>query len=156
MLLSKIGFGVAVGAALVLGAGPALAGGAWTIVPAPPTGQDASLSGVTTTSDTDAWAVGYCCARPNFLGAIPIIDHWNGTAWSHVSVPSTGYSTNSLTAVSASSATDAWAVGAATLHLLPAGHALERHRLVGLDQLRQRPVRPDRGRRGRHQPHRRL
>jgi hypothetical protein len=111
MLLSKIGFGVAVGAALVLGAGPALAGGAWTIVPAPPTGQDASLSGVTTTSDTDAWAVGYCCARPNFLGAIPIIDHWNGTAWSQASVPSTGYSTNSLTAVSASSATDAWAVG---------------------------------------------
>jgi hypothetical protein len=111
MLLSKIGFGVAVGAALVLGAGPALAAGGWTIAPAPPTGQDASLSGVTTTSDTDAWAVGYCCAAPNFLGAKPIIDHWNGTAWSQASVPSTGYSTNSLTAVSASSATDAWAVG---------------------------------------------
>ncbi len=102
---------MAVGAALVLGAGPALAGGGWTIVPAPPTGQDASLSGVTTTSDTDAWAVGYCCARPNFLGAIPVIDHWNGTAWSQASVPSTGYSTNSLTAVSASSTSDAWAVG---------------------------------------------
>jgi hypothetical protein len=111
MLLSKIGFGVAVGAALVLGAGPALAAGGWTIAPAPPAGQDASLSGVTTTSDTDAWAVGYCCAAPNFLGAKPIIDHWNGTAWSQASVPSTGYSTNSLTAVSASSATDAWAVG---------------------------------------------
>jgi hypothetical protein len=111
MLLSKIGLGVAVGAALVLGAGPALAGGGWTIVPAPPAGQDASLSAVTTTSDTDAWAVGYCCAAPNFLGAIPVIDHWNGTAWSQVSVPSTGYSTNSLTAVSASSASDAWAVG---------------------------------------------
>jgi hypothetical protein len=111
MLLSKIGLGVAVGAALVLGAGPALAGGGWTIVPAPPTGQDANLSGVTTTSDTDAWAVGYCCAAPNFLGAKPIIDHWNGTAWSQASVPSTGYSTNSLTAVSASSTSDAWAVG---------------------------------------------
>ncbi len=111
MLLSKIGLAVAVGAALVLGAGPALAGGGWTIVPAPPTGQDASLSGVTTTSGTDAWAVGYCCAAPNFLGAIPVIDHWNGTAWSQASVPSTGYSTNSLTAVSASSTSDAWAVG---------------------------------------------
>jgi hypothetical protein len=111
MLLSKIGLGVAVGAALVLGAGPALAGGGWTIVPAPPTGQDAQLDGVTTTSGTDAWAVGYCCAAPNFLGAKPVIDHWNGTAWSQASVPSTGYSTNSLTAVSASSTSDAWAVG---------------------------------------------
>jgi hypothetical protein len=111
MLLSKIGLGVAVGAALVLGAGPALAAGGWTIVPAPPTGQDAQLDGVTTTSSTDAWAVGYCCAAPNFLGAKPVIDHWNGTAWSQVSVPSTGYSTNSLTAVSASSTSDAWAVG---------------------------------------------
>src|SRR5580700_6741315 len=111
MLLSKISLGVAVGAALVLGAGPALAGGGWTIVPAPPAGQDASLAGVTTTSDTDAWADGYCCAAPNFLGAVPIIAHWNGTAWSQVSVPSTGSSTNSLTAVSASSTADAWAVG---------------------------------------------
>jgi hypothetical protein len=66
---------------------------------------------VTTTSDTNAWAVGYCCAAPNFLGAKPVIDHWNGSAWSQVSVPSTGYSTNSLTAVSASSTSDAWAVG---------------------------------------------
>jgi hypothetical protein len=112
MLASKIGAGVvAVGAALVIGVGPALAAGGWSIVAAPPIGQDANLSGVTTTSDNDAWAVGYCCARPNFLGAIPIIDHWNGTAWSQVSVPSTGYGTNSLTAVSASSTSDAWAVG---------------------------------------------
>jgi len=112
MFASKIGAGlVALGAALVIGVGPALAAGGWTIVAAPPTGQDAQLDGVATTSDSDAWAVGYCCAAPNFLGAKPIIDHWNGTAWSSATVPPTGYSTNSLTAVSASSTSDAWAVG---------------------------------------------
>jgi hypothetical protein len=46
MLLSKIGSGFAVGAALVLGASPALAAGGWTIVSVPPTGQNANLSGV--------------------------------------------------------------------------------------------------------------
>jgi hypothetical protein len=111
MFLSKIGAGVAVGTAIVLGASSALAANGWTIVLVPPTGQNASLSGVSSTSDTDAWAVGYCCAAPNFLGAKPVIDHWNGASWSQVPAPPTGYNTNSLTAVSASSATDAWAVG---------------------------------------------
>ena len=112
MFGSRIGAGVvALGVAFVIGVGPALAAGGWTIVAAPPTGQDAQLDGVAATSDSDAWAVGYCCAAPNFLGAKPIIDHWNGTAWSQATVPSTGYSTNSLTAVSASSTSDAWAVG---------------------------------------------
>jgi hypothetical protein len=36
MFLSKIGAGVAVSAALALGASPALAASGWTIVPAPP------------------------------------------------------------------------------------------------------------------------
>jgi hypothetical protein len=111
MLISRIGAGVAVGAALILGAGTALAAGGWTIVPAPPAGQDAQLYGVATTSDSDAWAVGYSNAAPNGLGAEPVIDHWNGSAWSQVGTPPTGYSTNSLAATSASSTSDAWAVG---------------------------------------------
>jgi hypothetical protein len=104
----------AVGAALAIGiltAGPALAAGGWTIVAAPPTGQDAELYGVATTSDSDAWAVGYSNAAPNGLNAKPVIDHWNGSAWSQAAAPSTGYSTNTLAAVSASSTSDAWAVG---------------------------------------------
>jgi hypothetical protein len=40
-----------------------------------------------------------------------LIDHWNGTAWSQVATPPTPQNTASLAAVSASSATDAWAVG---------------------------------------------
>jgi len=58
MLLSKVGAGFAVGAALILSASPALAAGGWTIVSIPPTGQNANLQGVSATSDTDAWAVG--------------------------------------------------------------------------------------------------
>jgi hypothetical protein len=45
------------------------------------------------------------------VGAKPLIDHWNGTAWSQVATPATPQSTASLAAVSASSPTDAWAIG---------------------------------------------
>jgi hypothetical protein len=111
MLVSKIGVGVAIGAALILTAGSAQAQGTWTTVAAPPTGENAALTAVASTSDTNAWAVGHSNTEPNYLGAIPVIDHWNGTSWSQVATPSTGYSTNTLTAVSTSSTSDAWAVG---------------------------------------------
>jgi hypothetical protein len=112
MFPSKIGAGVAVSAALALGASPALAASGWTIVPAPPAGQNASLLGVSSTPDSDAWAVGSENGRPSTgVGAKPLIDHWNGTAWSQVATPATPQSTASLAAVSASSPTDAWAIG---------------------------------------------
>jgi hypothetical protein len=111
MLISKIGAGVAISAALILIAGNAQAQGTWTIVTAPPTGQNGVLEGVTSTSDTNAWAVGYSNAAANGLGAEPVIDQWNGTAWSQVTAPPTGYSTNVLADTSASSTSDAWAVG---------------------------------------------
>jgi hypothetical protein len=111
MLISKIGAGIAISAALVLIAGTAQAQGGWTVVTAPPTGENAALTAVAATSDANAWAVGHSNTAPNFLGAIPVIDHWNGSAWSQVTAPSTGYSTNTLSAVSASSTSNAWAVG---------------------------------------------
>jgi hypothetical protein len=47
----------------------------------PPTGQNASLLGVSSTSDSDAWAVGSENGRPGTgVGAKPLIDHWDGTA----------------------------------------------------------------------------
>lgn len=113
MILHRIGTGLAVGAAVLLGATTAFAAGGWSIVAAPPSGQNGILDGAAATSDTDAWAVGESNAASTGLGAIPVIDHWNGAAWSPVSTPATGYATNSLAAVSASSATDAWAVGRA-------------------------------------------
>jgi hypothetical protein len=111
MFMAKLGATAAVGAALVLAAGPALAATGWTIVTAPPTGVNASLTGVTSTSDSDAWAVGSENAELNGVGAKVLIDHWNGTAWSQVATPTTPGNTASLAGVSASSTTDAWAIG---------------------------------------------
>jgi hypothetical protein len=80
--IGKIGAGVAIGTALVLAASPALATGAWTTVPIP-TGVNGSLAAVTSTSGTDAWAVGNENGRAGTLvGAKVLIDHWDGTAWS--------------------------------------------------------------------------
>jgi hypothetical protein len=110
--IGKVGGGIAVGAAVVLGAGPALAASAWTAVPVPPTGVNASLRAVTSTSDSDAWAVGSELGRAGTnVGAKALIDHWNGTAWSQVATPATPQGTATLASVSASGPADAWAVG---------------------------------------------
>jgi hypothetical protein len=112
MLRTKVGAGIAVAAVLAFGAGPALAASGWTIVSAPPAGQNATLRAVSAVSDTDAWAVGYHSGNAGTnVGAKALIDHWNGTAWSAASVPATPGNTALLLAASASSATDAWAVG---------------------------------------------
>ncbi|MGD0702667.1 MAG: hypothetical protein ABSA02_22635 [Trebonia sp.] len=107
----KIGIWVALSAAVVFTARPALAATSWSIVPAPPTGQNAVLSGVSAVSASGAWAVGSENAELNGVGAKPVIDSWNGAAWSQVSTPATAGNTANLAAVSASSPTDAWAVG---------------------------------------------
>jgi hypothetical protein len=110
MLTAKIGAGIGLAAALLLGAGPALAAG-WTIVPAPPTGQNANLQGVSAPSDTSAWAVGNSGGAANTsLGSHALIDHWNGTAWSQATVPAITGSVN-LQAVSSSGTSDSWTVG---------------------------------------------
>ena len=110
--IGKIGGGIAIGTAVVLAASPALAAGAWTTVPIPPTGVNAGLASVTSTSDTDAWAVGSELGRPGTtVGAKVLIDHWNGTAWSQVATPATPQNTATLASVSASGPADAWAVG---------------------------------------------
>jgi hypothetical protein len=102
----------AAGAALILSAGLALAAGGWTIAAAPPTAQNAALTSVATVSDSDAWAVGYHSGNAfTNVGAKALIDSWNGTAWSQVTTPATPGNTAVLFGVSASSATDAWAVG---------------------------------------------
>ena len=111
MLRLKIGTGISLAAAGLLVAGPALAATGWTAVSAPPTGQNAFLTGVSADSASDAWAVGSENAETNGVGAKPVLDHWNGSAWSQVTAPPTAGNTASLAAVSAGSGTDAWAVG---------------------------------------------
>jgi hypothetical protein len=96
---------------LALAASPASAQGTWTITSAPPTGQNGELAGVASVSSTDAWAVGTTAGELNGVGAKILIDNWNGTAWSQVTTPTTPGNTAYLDAVSASSTTDAWAVG---------------------------------------------
>jgi hypothetical protein len=102
----------AAGTALALAAVPALAAGGWSIVSAPPAGQNATLQAVATVSDTNAWAVGFRNGNAfTNVGAKVLIDKWNGTAWSQVATPPTPQNTALLNAVSTSSGMDAWAVG---------------------------------------------
>ena len=101
----------ALGTAAALAAGPASAASGWTIVSAPPTGQNANLQGVSAVSDSDAWAVGLPTAPPTRASA-PRCSSTTGTAWPGPRSPRRPPRvTPPWSAVSASSATDAWAVG---------------------------------------------
>jgi hypothetical protein len=93
-------------------------GTAWTHVPSPNPGPvygGSLLEGVTATSPDNAWAVGtyYTGNYPNDT-AETLIEHWDGTAWRHVPSPNVTGSDNHLTAVAATSPTNAWAVGYST------------------------------------------
>jgi hypothetical protein len=81
-------------------------GSKWSRVKAPsPTGSDDTLTGVSASSVTNAWAVG------SYNGSEDenLLLHWNGRAWAQVGAPN--LNENSLTAVSTLSAKAAWAVG---------------------------------------------
>jgi hypothetical protein len=77
--------------------------------PNPLPGQTNQLSGVYARSANDVWAVGEDNSSSTPLATL--ILHWNGTNWATVTSPNPGASGDELTAVSADSATDAWAVG---------------------------------------------
>jgi hypothetical protein len=91
-------------------------GSRWHLVRVPGmTATNDTLVGVTATSASNAWAVGSATGSGKTL-----ILHWNGRTWKRVPSPSpgggptTGPKTgtdNRLGAVSATSATNAWAVG---------------------------------------------
>jgi hypothetical protein len=86
-------------------------GTSWTQVATPVQGGSAIFGGVAATSATNAWAVGDIGPGPGVpASASPLIEHWDGTAWSAQSfaVPPDG---GQFTAVAAISADDAWAVG---------------------------------------------
>jgi len=89
-------------------------GRTWSKVPSPGPGTYASLSGVTATSGSSAWAVGdYCTAHCRAQETYyTLILHWNGRTWSKVASPDPGGITGSfLSGVTATSGTSAWAVG---------------------------------------------
>ena len=72
------------------------------------------LSGLAVASARDAWAVGSIPTARNGAtvesGSACLIEHWNGKAWGQVACPPIGKD-NSLAAVTATSARNAWAVG---------------------------------------------
>jgi hypothetical protein len=81
-------------------------GTAWQLVtsPAPFNRQ---LNGVAASSADDVWAVG---SQSHGAVTEALVEHWNGTSWSIVPSPAPSGS-STLTAVTAHSATEAWAVG---------------------------------------------
>ena len=86
-------------------------GAAWTQVPSPaPAGLSSELYGMAAVSAASAWAVGQTATTAGGTWS-PLIEHWNGAAWTLVpspAIPGGG----TLAAVSASSPRNAWAVGA--------------------------------------------
>jgi hypothetical protein len=87
-------------------------GTSWTQVATPNQGGSAIFNAVAATSATNAWAVGMIGPGPGVRvsSAEPLIERWDGTAWSAQSfaVPTDG---GTFVAVAAASADDAWAVG---------------------------------------------
>jgi hypothetical protein len=88
-------------------------GTSWTIVPTPATtgGSKSILFGVANLGGGNAWAVGRSEANR------ALAEHWNGSAWTIIPTPAPAapagstFTGSTLTAVSARSASDIWAVG---------------------------------------------
>ncbi len=71
--------------------------------------RESVLRDVAAVSPTDVWAVGSTFTGRR-LQSQPLVEHWDGSHWSIVAVPSPGVNF-SLTSVDAVSADDVWAVG---------------------------------------------
>jgi hypothetical protein len=67
------------------------------------------LQGVTATSASNAWAVGYY--QHSGAGFYTLILHWDGTSWRPVPSPNPAGDNDFLVSVAATSAGSAWAVG---------------------------------------------
>jgi hypothetical protein len=83
-------------------------GTSWSVSSSPAiSGRNAALNGVVSLGSGNAWAVGND-------GHIGLVEHWNGAGWSRTDVPDPNAGTiygSKLTAISARSASDIWAVG---------------------------------------------
>ncbi len=85
-------------------------GTAWSFVPTPhPSPYFDTLAGVVALSTTEAWAVGSNPIRPR--NQQPLIERWDGAAWSIVPGPTGPMETNGLAAIDADPDGDLWAVG---------------------------------------------
>jgi hypothetical protein len=84
----------------------------WSIVPSPnPDSQLNELRGVAAISANDVWAVGYRGGTRNETPLETLILRWDGTGWRQVASPNVPGGANELSAISAISSNDIWAVG---------------------------------------------
>jgi hypothetical protein len=87
----------------------------WAIVRTPNPSSQAgitTLTGVAAVSPTDIYASGYQADVNDQNLREPFLLHWNGTAWSVVTVPNTGTEGSQFLGITALSGSDVWAVGA--------------------------------------------
>ncbi len=93
----------------------------WSLVSSPANEPvNSVLEAVSATSANDIWAVGDSRAGTVEQGFEPLIEHWNGTAWSVVpSAPIAITGSDFLSGVAAVSADDVWAVGRTGEHSTP-------------------------------------
>jgi hypothetical protein len=89
-------------------------GTAWTVVPSPNVGagdyDNNYLQGVHAIAPDDAWAVGYYANPTNARAGLPLALHWDGSAWSVASIPSSEDGSR-FSDVDGAAANDVWAVG---------------------------------------------
>lgn len=94
-------------------------GEAWTTVSGARTGQgcDSSLADVAAVAADDVWAVGTeICGG----SSTALVEHWNGSRWSRVDVPSPrGATFVGLEGITVVTSDDAWAVGSSSHGLRP-------------------------------------
>ncbi|MGH2517967.1 MAG: hypothetical protein ACRDHP_20160, partial [Ktedonobacterales bacterium] len=92
----------------------------WAYQPSPSPGvEDNVLQAVSGSAAGDVWAAGFQTGASG--GESPLIEHWNGSAWSVIPTPKleAGTSSAALSGVAAISASDAWAVGDVTMIAAP-------------------------------------
>ncbi len=100
-------------------------GSHWKVIASPSPGSFYnSLSAIAAVSPTDIWAVG--AEGPLQGTSKTLIEHWDGTSWSIVPSPNIGTYGNGLTAVTALSSSDIWAVGEYANHNY-GGYTLTEH-----------------------------
>jgi hypothetical protein len=85
-------------------------GTTWSVIPGTTVGTSSKLSDVTALAANDVWAVGSYASPATNNWYQPLIEHWDGTAWSVVPSPSIGTSSE-LHGVAALAPNDIWAVG---------------------------------------------
>lgn len=76
-----------------------------------PAGASGYLLGVTAFSARSVWAVGSTYTSPHASSGRTLILHWNGHRWSRQASPNVSTGTNALSAITATSPRNAWAVG---------------------------------------------